>query len=283
MHETEIVTSVNGRRVEEPVPNRLTLAEFLRDRQGLKGTKVSCETQVCGACTVLVDGNPVSACTTLAVDADGAGISTVEGLAGAGDRLDPVQEAFIDCTALQCGYCTPGFIMATKALLAENPSPTKQEIEHALEGNLCRCTGYLPIIEAVQQAAQRVAGTYQPMARHERDQPHLDENGDRYRIVGHAIDRVDARAKVTGEARYAIDTGLPDTLHAAVVRSDRAHARVVKVNTGEAVDLAGCVSVITGNDLHDLFPYFGHMVPDHQILALDKVRYYGEPVALVES
>jgi len=281
MYETEIVTSVNGRRVEEPVPNRLTLAEFLRDRQGLKGTKVSCETQVCGACTVLVDGNPVSACTTLAVDADGAGISTVEGLAGAGDRLDPVQEAFIDCTALQCGYCTPGFIMATKALLAENPSPTKQEIEHALEGNLCRCTGYLPIIEAVQQAAQRVAGTYQPMARHERDQPHLDENGDRYRIVGHAIDRVDARAKVTGEARYAIDTGLPDTLHAAVVRSDRAHARVVKVNTGEAVDLAGCVSVITGNDLHDLFPYFGHMVPDHQILALDKVRYYGEPVALV--
>jgi CO/xanthine dehydrogenase Mo-binding subunit/aerobic-type carbon monoxide dehydrogenase small subunit (CoxS/CutS family) len=281
MHESEIVTVINGRRVDESVPNRLTLAEFLRDRQGLKGTKVSCETQVCGACTVLVDGRPVSACTTLAVDADGTGISTVEGLGGDSDKLDPVQEAFIECTALQCGYCTPGFIMATKALLAENPDPTREEIEHALEGNLCRCTGYLPIIEAVQQAAQRIAGTYQPTARHVRDEPHVDENGDPYRIVGHAIDRVDARAKVTGEARYAIDTGLPDTLHAAVVRSDTAHARIVNVDTTQAVKVPGCVSVITGDDLDGLYPYFGHMVPDHQILALDKVRYYGEPVALV--
>ena len=281
MHESQIATTVNGRRVDESVPNRLTLAEFLRDRQGLKGTKVSCETQVCGACTVLVDGNPVSACTTLAVDADGAGVSTIEGLAGGGGQLDPVQEAFIDCTALQCGYCTPGFIMAAKALLAENSDPTREDIEHALEGNLCRCTGYLPIIEAVQQAAQRIAGTYRPTERHHRDEPHLDATGEPYRVVGHPIDRVDARAKVTGEARYAIDTGMPDTLYAAVVRSDRAHARVVKVNAAEAADVSGCVGVITGDDLHDVYPYFGHMVPDHQILALDKVRYYGEPVALV--
>jgi CO/xanthine dehydrogenase Mo-binding subunit/aerobic-type carbon monoxide dehydrogenase small subunit (CoxS/CutS family) len=281
MHESPISTIVNGRRVDESVPNRLTLAEFLRERQGLKGTKVSCETQVCGACTVLVDGNPVSACTTLAVDADGAGVATIEGLAGGGDQLDPVQQAFIDCTALQCGYCTPGFIMATKALLAEHPDPTREEIEHALEGNLCRCTGYLPIIDAVRQAAQRIAGTYRPTERHHREEPHLDANGEPYRVVGHSIDRVDARAQVTGEARYAIDVGLPDTLFGAVVRSDRAHARVVKVNAGEAADVSGCVAVITGDDLHGLYPYFGHMVPDHQILALDKVRYYGEPVALV--
>jgi CO/xanthine dehydrogenase Mo-binding subunit/aerobic-type carbon monoxide dehydrogenase small subunit (CoxS/CutS family) len=281
MRETPIVATINGRKVEEQVPNRLTLAEFLREKHGLRGTKVSCETQVCGACTALVDGRPVSACSTLAVDADGAEVCTIEGLAGEGDGLDPIQQAFVDCTALQCGYCTPGFIMATKALLADNPHPSREEIEHALEGNLCRCTGYLPIIEAVEQAAQRMAGTHTPAAQHERDTPHVDANGEPYRFVGHAVERVDARAKVTGEARYAIDTALPDTLHAFVVRSDRAHARVNNVDIEEALGVPGCVAVITGNDLEGIYPRFGHMVPDHQILALDKVRYFGEPVALV--
>ncbi|WP_396449584.1 molybdopterin-dependent oxidoreductase [Actinomadura sp.] len=280
MHETEVATTVNGRQVRERVPTRLTLAEFLREKQGLRGTKVSCESQVCGTCTALLDGRPVSSCTVLAADADGAEVTTVEGLADGGE-LDPIQEAFVECTALQCGYCTPGFIMATKALLDRNPDPSREEIVHALEGNLCRCTGYLPIIEAVEQAAKRRAGTYTPEPRHVPATAHVDENGEPYRHVGRPAERVDARAKVTGAARYSIDVAHPDSLEAVVVRADRAHARVLEVGKKAALAVPGCVAVVSGEDLDGLYPRFGHMVPDHQILALDKVRYYGEPVALV--
>ncbi|MFI6348615.1 molybdopterin-dependent oxidoreductase [Streptomyces sp. NPDC050560] len=280
MTETPIDTTVNGRRVRESVPNRLTLAEFLRERQGLRGTKVSCESQVCGACTVLCGDRPVSSCTVLAADADGTEITTVEGLAD-GDTLDPVQEAFVDCTAMQCGYCTPGFVMAAKALLDRNPDPSREEILHELEGNLCRCTGYLPIVEAVEQAARRRAGTHTPGPRHPAGAGHRKANGEPFRHVGKPVERVDARAKVTGDARYSIDVTLPDTLVAVVVRSDRAHASLRSVDTKAALEAPGCVTVVTGGDLGGLFPRFGHMVPDHPVLAIDKVRYYGEPVALV--
>lgn len=280
MHESEITTVINGRRVKSTIANRLTLAEFLREKQGLRGTKVSCESQVCGACTALIDGRPVSSCTVLAVDADGTDVTTIEGLAD-GEQLDPIQQAFVDCTALQCGFCTPGFIMATKALLAKNPHPSREEILHELDGNLCRCTGYLPIIEAVEQAAAHIAGTYDPESKHHPSAGHVNEDGEPYRYVGHPIERVDARAKVTGGARFSLDIALPDTLVAAVVRSDRAHAKVLSVDKKAALDFPGCVAVVAGEDIGDLYPRFGHMVPDHQILALDKVRYYGEPVALV--
>jgi CO/xanthine dehydrogenase Mo-binding subunit/aerobic-type carbon monoxide dehydrogenase small subunit (CoxS/CutS family) len=278
--ETVVDTTINGRRIKKRVDNRLTLAEFLREKEGLRGTKISCETQVCGACTVLVDNRPVSSCTVLAVEADEAEVATIEGLEGA-DGLDPIQEAFADCTALQCGYCTPGFVMATKALLAHNPHPTRAEIEHELDGNLCRCTGYLPIIEAVEQAAARLAGTYDPSSKHVLDAGHLKANGEPFRYVGQPIERVDAREKVTGKARYAIDIPFPDTAHAVAVRSDRAHATIIGIDAKAALEVPGVVTVVTGEDLQELYPRFGHMVPDHAILALDKVRYYGEPVALV--
>jgi carbon-monoxide dehydrogenase small subunit len=134
------------------VEPRWTLAELLRDRIGLTGLKISCDIQVCGACTVLVDGLAVSACTYLAVDADGRAVTTVEGLAKDG-RLTPLQQAFIDHAAFQCGYCTPGMVMAGTALLAENPHPTREEVVAGIEGNICRCTGYAPIIDAILQAA----------------------------------------------------------------------------------------------------------------------------------
>jgi aerobic-type carbon monoxide dehydrogenase small subunit (CoxS/CutS family) len=146
-------TTVNGRPVEARIPTRVLLADFLRDRLGLTGTKVSCGMQVCGACTVLVDERPVSACSYLACDIDGADVVTVEGLAD-GDRLSPVQQAFVDCSALQCGFCTPGFVVSATALLRRNPRPSEQEVSHYLEGNLCRCTGYEPIVEAVMRAAE---------------------------------------------------------------------------------------------------------------------------------
>jgi carbon-monoxide dehydrogenase small subunit len=125
---------------------------FLRDQLGLTGTNVGCDTSSCGACTVLVDGDSVKSCTMFAVQADGAEILTIEGLAQ-GDQLHPVQRAFHEQHGLQCGYCTPGFVMAAVALLRDNPAPSEQEIRHGLEGNLCRCTGYQTIVEAVQAAA----------------------------------------------------------------------------------------------------------------------------------
>lgn len=152
----ELITielTVNGRPHTLTIEPRETLADVVRDRLGLTGTKVSCDAQVCGACTVLVDGLAVSACTYLAVDADGRRVTTVEGLAADG-RLSPLQEAFIDQAAFQCGFCTPGMLMAATALLAENPAPSRDEIVHALDGNICRCTGYAPIVDAILAASR---------------------------------------------------------------------------------------------------------------------------------
>ena len=143
----------NGRAHALEVEPRELLADVLRRRLGLTGLKVSCDVQVCGACTVLVDGLAVSACTYLAVDADGRAVTTIEGLAANGE-LTAIQQAFIDKAAFQCGFCTPGMVMAATALLAENPSPSREEVTAAIDGNLCRCTGYVPIVDAVLAAAQ---------------------------------------------------------------------------------------------------------------------------------
>ncbi len=150
---TRISLTVNGSKHEADVEPRELLVYFLREELGLKGTNVGCDTSSCGACTVLVDGESVKSCNQLAVQADGCEVTTIEGLAK-GDELHPVQQAFHEQHALQCGYCTPGFVMASVSLLAENPHPSEEEIRQALEGNLCRCTGYHNIVEAVQAAAR---------------------------------------------------------------------------------------------------------------------------------
>ena len=151
---TPVKIYVNGTLRESEVEPRLLLVQFLREVCGLTGTHVGCETGVCGACTVLVDGNAVKSCTMLAVQADGSEITTVEGLSRNG-KLHPVQEGFWECHGLQCGYCTPGMIMTAVHLLERNASPSRDEIRHALDGNLCRCTGYSHIIDAVEHAAQK--------------------------------------------------------------------------------------------------------------------------------
>jgi aerobic carbon-monoxide dehydrogenase small subunit len=148
-----IALTVNGRSVEEEVEPRLLLAQFLRDRLGLTGTHIGCDTSNCGACTVHVDGEAVKSCTVLAVQADGAEVTTIEGLAHNGE-LHPVQQAFHEQHALQCGYCTPGMIMSAAYLLEQNPHPSEQEVRLGLEGNLCRCTGYQNIVNAVLAAAK---------------------------------------------------------------------------------------------------------------------------------
>jgi carbon-monoxide dehydrogenase small subunit len=145
--------TVNGRAHALQVEPHETLIEVIRDRLGLIGTKKSCDMQVCGACTVLLDGRPVSACTMLAFEARDSSLLTIEGMAQ-GDRLHPIQAAFIECNGFQCGFCTPGMILTAKALLDENPHPSEDDIKHYMRGNICRCTGYKRILESVMTAAQ---------------------------------------------------------------------------------------------------------------------------------
>ena len=149
----EISLTVNGKHTTLTVEPRQLLVYALREQLGLTGTNVGCDTSTCGSCTVHLDGESVKSCTVLAVQADGREVTTIEGLARNGD-LHPVQRAFREHHALQCGYCTPGMIMAAANLLSDNPTPTDDEIRHGLEGNLCRCTGYHNIVEAVRAAAQ---------------------------------------------------------------------------------------------------------------------------------
>ena len=151
----KIRVSVNGALQEDDVPPRLLLVHWLREALALTGTHIGCETSLCGACTVHVDGRAVKSCTLLAVQADGRAVTTIEAL-GEADALHPLQTGFWEEHGLQCGYCTPGMIMSAAELLAENPSPTDAEIRHALEGNICRCTGYQQIVNAIQHAAKLV-------------------------------------------------------------------------------------------------------------------------------
>ncbi len=158
-----IRVTVNGKAYDLQVEPHETLIELLRDRLGLTGTKKSCDVQVCGACTVLLDGRPVSSCTLLAFEARNASLLTIEGLAQ-GETLHPLQEAFIEHGAFQCGFCTPGMILTAKALLDENPMPPEAVIKHYMRGNICRCTGYKRILEAIVAAAQRMVRQGTPAA-----------------------------------------------------------------------------------------------------------------------
>ncbi len=157
MRERTVRLRVNGREYERTVDARLLLADFLRDHLGLTGTHLGCEHGVCGACTIIVNGAAIRSCLMLAIQVDGADIVTVEGLAD-GERLHPLQEAFSEEHALQCGFCTPGFLMTLYAFLRDNAAPTDAQIREAISGNLCRCTGYVNIERAVKSAAARLAG-----------------------------------------------------------------------------------------------------------------------------
>ena len=151
-----IHVTINGKPHEADVESRLLFVHFLRENLNMTGTHIGCDTTSCGACTVIFNGKPVKSCAVLAVQADGAEVRTVEGLAQNG-KLHPVQEGFHEKHGLQCGFCTPGMLMTSSALLEQNPHPTEDEIRHAISGNLCRCTGYMNIVKAVQYAADKLA------------------------------------------------------------------------------------------------------------------------------
>ncbi len=162
MHEEPVRLSVNGTAITAAVEARLTLADFLRERCGLTGTHLGCEHGACGACTVLLDGDAVRSCLMFAVQADGLEVTTVEGIASPDGELSPVQSALRECHGLQCGFCTPGFVMSLTALLRDNPQPTDAEIRAGLSGNFCRCTGYQGIVAAAHRAAEVMRATDSP-------------------------------------------------------------------------------------------------------------------------
>jgi 4-hydroxybenzoyl-CoA reductase alpha subunit len=248
-----------------------TLLEVLRYELGLTGSKQGCDKGDCGACTVLMDGAPILACCTLAAACEGREIQTIEGLAGP-EGVDPVQRAFDVCGALQCGFCQPGMIMSAKALLNRVERPTDKQIREALGGNLCRCTGYTKIFEAVRTAADTP-----------RQVPALfGEASEGFRVIGARGRKPDAIAKATGEATYTDDLSLPRMAHGKILRSPHPHARIRSIDTRQAEALEGVYAVMVGDDLpipYCVIPW----TPDETALCTDKVRYVGDGVAAVAA
>lgn len=260
---TALTLMVNGREREVYADPTETLLSVLRERLALTGTKEGCGDGECGACVVIVDGESRNACLTLVGEVEGAQILTVEGLMADG-RLDPLQEAFIAHGAVQCGFCTPGLLMSARALLDRSPDPTEAEIRTAIAGNLCRCTGYVKVVEAIRSAASREipeeCSTCSP---------------------GSPVFRADGLEKVTGRAVFGADVSLPGQLWGAVARSTRAHARILAVDASAALALPGVEAVVTGAEVPA--GYYGVDLYDQQVLAREKVRWIGEPLALVAA
>jgi putative selenate reductase molybdopterin-binding subunit len=266
MNKIPIHLDVNGVPYDLLVDPGRSLVDVLRDDLQLTGTKRSCNEGECASCAVHLDGTVVNSCLVLAVQAVGAQITTIEGLASNG-TLDAVQQAFADRFASQCGYCTPGMIMTAKALLADNPTPTEDEIRQAIRGNLCRCTGYTKIVEAIQAASGQLEVRQYATAAAE------------HNVVGRSLPRVDAREKVTGKAPYAYDMHLPGMLWGEILRSPYAHAKIGAIDTFEAEQIPGVVAVYTQADMPQA--KFGAFVQDETALADGVVRYQGEGVAAV--
>ena len=277
MKKIPLTLTVNNEDHELMIRPHWTLLEVLRDELNLTGAKEGCSEGVCGSCTVLMDGKPVRSCLTLALEASGRKITTVEGLAK-DENLDPVQQAFIDHGAVQCGFCTPGMLMSAKGLLGEDPHPDETKIRKSLSGNICRCTGYTKIVEAVQDAAdekQPAAATH--------GKPGSGKPDSTYSVVGKSLPRVDSRAKVTGDAKYTADLTFPGMLVGKILRSPLPHARILNIDTTEAEKLPGVKAVVTGRDTHgDKWGVFRYTL-DQQFLPTDKVRYFGEEVAGVAA
>lgn len=249
-----------------------TLLAYLRDNLGLMGTKKGCGEGHCGSCTVLVDGKPRRACVTKLSRLDGAKVETIEGLAANG-KLHPIQAAFIQEGAIQCGFCTPGMIMAAKGLLDRNLDPTDEEIREALKFNLCRCTGYVSIFRAIRLAASWLKDPSK--------QPGLSvQQAETSSVVGVSVPRVDAVAKVTGAPIFADDLRRENMLYGKLVHGNVPYAKVIGVKVDRAKALPGVVEVLTARDVPGLNA-FGGIIPHQPVLAGDVVRYVGDPVAVV--
>jgi len=284
--------SINGEFHTVAVEPSDTLLDVLRNRLRLTGTKKGCNVGDCGACTVLVDGEPMNTCLLLAAQMEGREITTIEGLAKDG-MLTPQQQAFVQEGGIQCGFCTPGMVMSTTALLAENPKPNDDEIKEALAGNLCRCTGYTGILRAVKRCdnyrsdgtcAKKTEEGAIASAAGGNGKPSEDGKGKNgFSSVGVSMPRVDAADKVTGRAIYTADIYLPNMVYGKILGSSIAHGRVKRIDTSKAEALEGVLAVMTGEDVPDT--QYGVSPPryDEYVLARDKVRHVGDEVAAVAA
>ena len=264
--------SLNGTEVRVCVDPSRPLLDVLRDDLGLTGTKRGCDYEgECGACTVLIDGRPVRSCLTPVGKVAGRRVLTVEGLAD-GECLHPLQQAFLETGAVQCGFCTPGMLLTAKALLDRNPDPTRDEMLEALSGNLCRCTGYESIVRAISLAAARIRG----------DAVDVADSVSPESSIGGGTMRSDALAKVTGRARFVEDVVLEGMLHVGVIRSPHHHARLLQLDVTAAARVAGIVRIITSRDLPGDNGLGGYSRDEPLLAPCDgTVRMRGAPVALV--
>ena len=253
--------------------SKLTLLDLLRDELYLVRTKHSCDKKgQCGACTVIVNGKAARSCLLRVAKLDGAEVITIEGL-GTPENPHLIQEAFVLSGAIQCGFCTPGMIMATKALLDTNPNPSTEEIKHALRRNLCRCTGYVKIIDAVKLAARFLRGEISP------EDVRPDPDGPK---LGVSHPRPSAMAKACGTVQFAADIIIPDALELATVRSPHSHALIKKIDFTSALEMPGVVGVMTAKDIKGT-NRLKMILDDRPVLCEDKVRYIGDPVAVVAA
>ena len=281
--------NVNGQEIETQVDPEMSLLTFLRDELGLTGAKNGCAEGTCGACTVIVDGEAKRACLLKMKRVNGCNIETIEGLAQSDSMrqldkspnlkspnpqfLHPLQYTMVREGAIQCGFCTPGMVMAGKALLDENPDPLEDEIKKALKPNLCRCTGYRPIVAAIQAAARLLRDGVTQVPASEL-YPAEDQ------VVGRGVARVDGVDKVTGRLKYSADLYVENMLHVKVLRAAYPHARLLSVDTSAAQDAPGVVAVLTAQDVPGR-NRFGIIRKDQPVFAEDRVRYLGEVAAAV--
>ncbi len=274
MPDLRIEATVNGRKVSRPAKPWQRLLDFIRDDLNLTGNKEGCGAGECGTCSVFVDGVLMKSCLVPVAKVQGAKIETVESLARTGE-LSVLQQAFHKMGASQCGYCIPGMVMAATAALRANPHADREEIKERLGGNICRCTGYQKIFDAVELARDVQNGRLPVSALAEEDAT----NG---KFIGVNVRRIDAPSKVSGSLHYAGDMVMPHMLHMQVLRSPHAHARVVSIDTSEAEAMPGVEGVITSADVpgEDGFGVFVH---DQPVLARGKVRYVGDAVAAVAA
>ena len=267
--------TVNGNKYELEVDPNKTLLQVLRDDLNLTGAKKACDYGECGSCIVLLGNKGVMSCLLAVSRADGKAITTVEGLAKTNGaiQLDPLQQAFIESGASQCGFCIPGMIMQARALLLAKPSPTREDVVKYLARNVCRCTGYVKIVDAVMKAAAVLRGEQTFVKSHQNGNGHL---------VGQSIDRLDTLNEVIGEAKYAGDLSKPGMLHVKVLRSTHHHANILSIDSSEAEKMPDVEVVVTAKDIPGK-RYMLNGRPQMLVFPEDKVRYYGEGLAAVAA
>jgi len=270
-----IKLTVNGKEHQVIVEPHDTLSKVLRDKIQLTGTKLGCEQASCGACTVFVDGKAVQSCITPALRVAGSVITTIEGVADQ-NKLHKLQEKFVEKGAVQCGYCTPGMIMTSLDFLEENPTPTTDEIKEALSGNLCRCTGYKKIIDAVESYVEEEQSLHPPVGY----LPHGEK--DKFGMVGKGQPFIEAKKKVQGSADYADDIKTKNALYCKFLRSTHAHAKIVSIDTSKAEELIGVRKIVTGKELPVKFGVLP-ISQDETAMAVEKTRYIGEIVVAVAA